>query len=147
MNKEYYFELSLILLATILIYSLVYYSGNLVFAAEPEKYLFDVKIGSIGADDGEFNIPHTIAFDLSGNMYVTDTKNARVQKFDSNGTFLTKWGERGTSDGQFMELEDIEVDSFDRVYVTDRNTASITKFTKGGVTLTCYYCQMSMQKF
>lgn len=101
MNKEYYFELSVLLLATILIYSIVFYSGNLVFAAESEKYLFAVKIGTIGTDDGEFNIPHTIAFDLSGNMYVTDTKNARVQKFDSNGTFLAKWESKGTGDGQF----------------------------------------------
>jgi hypothetical protein len=57
-------------------------------------------------------------------------KNARVQKFDSNGTFLAKWEEWGTSDGQFMELEDIEIDSSDNVYVTERKTVSITRFTK-----------------
>jgi DNA-binding beta-propeller fold protein YncE len=105
MKKEYYFCLSIISLATTFVYSIVSYGGNLVFAGEPEKYLFSMKMGSIGTCDGEFDTPHTIAFDLSGNMYVTDTKNDRVQKFDSNGTFLSKWGERSTSDDQFIELK------------------------------------------
>lgn len=128
-NIENCIGFSAISLSTILLYSLISYDGNIVFA-EPEKYQFALKLGSNGSGDGEFITPHTIAFDLSGNMYVTDTKNARVQKFDSNGTFLTKWGQHGTSDGQFMELEDIEVDYSDNVYVTDRDMASITKFTK-----------------
>src|SRR5688572_25230131 len=117
-NIENCIGFSAISLSTILLYSLISYDGNIVFA-EPEKYQFTLKLGSNGSGDGDFMTLHTIAFDLSGNVYVTDTKNARVQKFDSNGTFLTKWGEHGTSDGQFMELEDIEVDYSDNVYVTD----------------------------
>ena len=39
--------------------------------------------------------PSGIATDTSGNVYVTDTVNNRIQKFSSNGTFITKWGEKG----------------------------------------------------
>ena len=37
---------------------------------------------------GEFNTPHSIAADAQGNIYVADRGNARIQVFDSNGTFL-----------------------------------------------------------
>ena len=38
--------------------------------------------GSIGDDDGQFTLPTRIAIDLEDNsIYVTDTGNDRVQKF------------------------------------------------------------------
>ena len=36
--------------------------------------------------------PHGIAIDSSGNVYVADYGNNRIQKFTSNGNFITKWG-------------------------------------------------------
>lgn len=41
------------------------------------------------------------AVDMLGNIYVADSGNNRIQKFDSNGAFLVKWGSFGTGDGQF----------------------------------------------
>jgi DNA-binding beta-propeller fold protein YncE len=32
---------------------------------------------------------------------VADTSNNRIQKFDANGNFLTKWGSDGWKAGQF----------------------------------------------
>ena len=40
--------------------------------------------------------------DSTGNVYVADTWNYRVQKFTSNGAFITKWGSEGSGDGQFQ---------------------------------------------
>ena len=37
---------------------------------------------------GEFNTPHSIASDATGNVYVADRGNRRIQVFDSNGGFL-----------------------------------------------------------
>lgn len=44
--------------------------------------------GKPGKDVGEFNTPHSIAADAQGNIYVADRGNARIQVFDSDGTFL-----------------------------------------------------------
>ena len=48
--------------------------------------------GGEGDDPGEFNSPLGIATDADGNVYVGDTGNTRIQKFDSNGNFITDWG-------------------------------------------------------
>ena len=44
-------------------------------------------------DQGEFSSPFGIATDSSGNVYVADTDNNRIQKFTSNGTYILEWGE------------------------------------------------------
>jgi DNA-binding beta-propeller fold protein YncE len=44
-----------------------------------------------GTDLGEFNIPHNIATDRDGYVYVADRESHRVQIFDSNGRFETEW--------------------------------------------------------
>ncbi|MHC4478908.1 MAG: peptidyl-alpha-hydroxyglycine alpha-amidating lyase family protein [Planctomycetota bacterium] len=37
------------------------------------------------------NLPHAIALDSKGRLYVADRNNARIQVFDQNGAFLTEW--------------------------------------------------------
>jgi DNA-binding beta-propeller fold protein YncE len=44
--------------------------------------------------------------------YVADWDNNRIQKFDSNGNFITKWGTVGTGDGQFMNPAALAADSY-----------------------------------
>ena len=44
-------------------------------------------------------------------MYVADSYNHRIQKFDSDGNFITKWGSKGTGDGEFNTPHGISVDS------------------------------------
>ena len=39
-----------------------------------------------GTGDGEFNLPAGVATDSSNNVYVADTTNNRIQKFNSSGT-------------------------------------------------------------
>ena len=36
-----------------------------------------------------------VAVDSSDNVYVVERNNHRIQKFDSNGMFITKWGSFG----------------------------------------------------
>jgi len=47
--------------------------------------------GSKGSGPGEFDLPHGIALDRRGRVYVADRGNARVQIFDRAGRFLTEW--------------------------------------------------------
>ena len=57
--------------------------------------------------------------DSSNNVYVTDIGNNCVEKFDSNGNYLTQWGSPGSGNGQFEYPEGIAVDSSNNVYVAD----------------------------
>jgi DNA-binding beta-propeller fold protein YncE len=47
--------------------------------------------GEPGTDPGCFNIPHNIATDAAGLVYVADRENSRVQVFDSGGRYLDQW--------------------------------------------------------
>jgi DNA-binding beta-propeller fold protein YncE len=47
-----------------------------------------VSWGEPGTDPGCFNIPHNIATDVEGQMYVADRENHRIQIFDAGGRYL-----------------------------------------------------------
>ena len=47
--------------------------------------------GKLGKAPGDFHLPHAIAMDSKGRLYVADRTNARVQVFDQDGTFLDEW--------------------------------------------------------
>jgi DNA-binding beta-propeller fold protein YncE len=46
--------------------------------------------GSTGSGAGQFTYPTGISVDGNGNVYVADTGNNRIQKFTSQGVFLTQ---------------------------------------------------------
>ncbi|MFX5510160.1 hypothetical protein ABTD49_19965, partial [Acinetobacter baumannii] len=46
--------------------------------------------GQPGSGPGEFNLPHNIACDADGWVYVADRENHRVQVFDGNGRYETQ---------------------------------------------------------
>lgn len=89
-----------------------------------------------GSADGQFSFPRGVAVDASGNIYVAEHGNSRIQKFDSNGNFLLKWGSAGSGNGQFNVIQDIEVDSNGNIFVMDRDNRRIQKFTSSGTYLT-----------
>ena len=47
--------------------------------------------GKLGTEPGEFSLPHAIASDSNGRLYVADRNNVRIQVFDQDGTFLDQW--------------------------------------------------------
>ena len=59
---------------------------------------------------------------------MVDEGNNRIQKFDSNGKFITKWGTIGSGDGQFEEPTGIALDSSGNAYVVDRGNSRIQVF-------------------
>lgn len=63
------------------------YGNNRVIRFSPEgKYLF--QWGKKGSGPGEFDLPHGLATDAAGNIYVADRENNRIQVFDANGKYL-----------------------------------------------------------
>ena len=86
-----------------------------------------------GGNNGDFNNPHAVALDSSGNAYVLDSGNNRVQKFDADGNFILQWGSAGSTDGKFNNPQGIAVDrSSGSVYVVDTGNNRVQKFGSTG---------------
>jgi tripartite motif-containing protein 71 len=100
------------------------------------NYTFVTKWGSYGTGDSQFNLPSGIVVDSSGNVYVSDSSNSRIQKFTGAGAFVTKWGSYGTGDGQFQYPLGVSVDSSGNVYVADYGNYRIQKSTGAGTFIT-----------
>jgi uncharacterized repeat protein (TIGR01451 family) len=101
-----------------------------------QAYTFVTKWGSGGAGPGLFSSPWGIATDSSGNVYVADTLNDRIQKFDNNGTYLLQWGSGGAGNGTFYSPYGVAVDSLGNVYVADTSNNLIQKFNSSGTYIT-----------
>ncbi len=107
------------------------------FAAQgSESYVFVGNWGREGSGDGEFRFPQGVAVDSSGNVYVADRNNDRMQKFTPGGVLLKKWGTNGEGEGEFEWPSGVAVDTSGNVYVADTSNHRIQKFTSEGVFLT-----------
>ena len=69
-------------------------------------------------------------------MYVLEIDNHRIQKFDSDGNFITKWRSEGNGPAQFYIPRDTAIHSSDNVYVVDTYNNRIQKFDSNGNFLT-----------
>jgi len=73
---------------------------------------------------------------VTNNVYVADTINNRIQKFTSEGIFISSFGVPGTGNGQFNYPTGIAVDGSGYVYVVDSKNARVQKFTSAGTFVT-----------
>jgi len=94
-----------------------------------------------GSDNAHFNWPWGVAVDASGNVYVADRDNFRVQKCVPSGTSYTCStfaGQTGVFSNSFAHLLplDVAVDGAGRVYVVDEWNARIQVFDSNGAYLT-----------
>ncbi len=83
--------------------------NNRIQHFDPVGNLINFWGGSSGTDasnaaTGLFNEPWGIAVGPDGSVYVADTWNFRIQKFDANGNFLTTWGSSGNPDAELRAL-------------------------------------------
>jgi DNA-binding beta-propeller fold protein YncE len=68
--------------------------------------------GKHGSGPGEFDVPHSLALDSAGCLYVADRSNSRIQVFDQDGKFIAEWK-------QFGRPSSVAIDKNDTIYVAD----------------------------
>jgi DNA-binding beta-propeller fold protein YncE len=103
---------------------------------------FLLEWGSYGSGQGQFNEPSAIAIEFrpagNGAVYVADTGNERIQKFSSDGVFITAWGTAGSGRGQFREPLGIAVGTSGEVFVTDAELNNVQVFANAGAFILRY---------
>ncbi len=53
------------------------------------------KWGTYGDENGQIHKASALSIVPSGNIYLSDQFNYRIQEFTANGTFVTTWGTKG----------------------------------------------------
>jgi DNA-binding beta-propeller fold protein YncE len=76
------------------------------------KFLF--QWGTKGTGPGQFDLPHWVALDAAGNVYVADRGNQRIQVFDSAGHYLSQWAGK-----QLGRPYAIAIDKGGKAYLAD----------------------------
>jgi hypothetical protein len=101
--------------------------------------------GATGSANGQFNQVDEVAFDRTGNMYVCDRNNQRIQVFDTNFNFLRAWGNgqiwtsgpaptpvASNGNGYFNNPTGLTLDAQSNAYVTDQSNQRVQKFDSNG---------------
>lgn len=89
---------------------------------------------SIGNEEDENYAFYRIGMpvvDSEGNIFVLDSGNFRIQKFDRNGKYLQSIGRQGQGPGEFERPSTLYLDSDNNIYVEDSG-GKVHIFNKGG---------------
>jgi len=102
---------------------------------EPKVSLKFIKtVGDIESTDDNilFYMPTAMAFDEEGHIYVLDSGNHRIQKFNADGTYVATIGNQGQGPGEFQYPQSIDVDSNGMLYVSESMNRRIQILTPEG---------------
>jgi len=99
--------------------------------------------GEPGEGPGQFRVPHALAIDGQGHLFVADRSNSRVQVFDLDGNFVAEWHQFGRPSDVFVSDDEhlltVDYESGDErnpgqrrgVYIGDAVTGEVTAFVPG----------------
>lgn len=87
--------------------------------------------GTSGNEEGKFHGPEGVSFDDNGNIYVVDSGNNRVQKFDKDGNYILEFGKSGEYEGQLDRPSYILFHN-NIVYISDTGNKRIACFDDSG---------------
>lgn len=91
--------------------------------------------GEYGTGTGEFDLPHTVAVDKAGHVYVGDRENQRIQVFDSDGKFIKHWTGIGYPYGLVITADQhvwMTDGGYDRIVELDQDGRIVGAFGEPG---------------
>jgi DNA-binding beta-propeller fold protein YncE len=84
--------------------------------------------GKKGKGPGEFDVPHSIAIDAQGLLYVADRGNGRIQVFDADGNYIRETAHPGTPCGLHFSADG-------NLYLAHGHTGQVMKLDSAGKVL------------
>ncbi len=95
---------------------------------------YQSSFGSYGSGNGQLLEPEGgLATDASGDVWVSDTYNDRLEEFGPKGEFVRTAGSKGEGAGQFGWTLGVTVDSKGNVWATDETNDRVEEYTGAGV--------------
>jgi peptidylamidoglycolate lyase len=80
--------------------------------------------GTKGSARGELDLPHALALDAFGNVFVVDRANARIAVFTAAGAYS-----RELRDASFAGIQDVKIGRDDHMYVASAGTEGLIDHT------------------
>jgi DNA-binding beta-propeller fold protein YncE len=93
---------------------------------------FVTTYGGEGSGNGQFSHPYGITIDSSGNLWIADSGNCRIEKFNYSGAYLDQFGAYGSGNGQFNNPLGIAIDSSGNLWIADGGNNRVQKFNSEG---------------
>jgi RHS repeat-associated protein len=95
--------------------------------AEEPSYTFQLQFGKAGKESGQFKEPQSIVANSTGDEYVLDTGNNRVEEFNAKGSFVKNF-----EAGLLKEPHGIALDSKGDVWVANTGAARVDEYGTTG---------------
>jgi YD repeat-containing protein len=89
------------------------------------------RAGIKGSGNGQFNAPKGVTVDSSGNVWIADYGNDRIEEFNGKGEYIQQFGKEGSGEGQFKEPFSIAFDG-GNLYVADSANNRVQELSTAG---------------
>ncbi len=107
-------------------------SPEITMSTPGSEMTFSAFEGGQGDGLGQFAGPRGVTVDAKENIYVADTGNGRVEKFDEAGKFVASYGRAGSGEGEFKEPNGVVIDDSGNLYITDAGNQKLIKLGPDG---------------
>ena len=89
--------------------------------------------GKSGTGKGQLSAPEGITYNpANGDIYVSDTRNNRIEVYTTAGAYVRTFGEAGSGEGKLKVPEGLTAESNGNVFVADEENYRIEEFNSEG---------------